>query len=332
MPYKERLKSNEPRKRKKPSYKVTNWTEYNQSLKRRGMITLYFPQGDLKSQFYNEHSYVDGVSGRVRHYQPAYAELMYLFYKLFGWGMRQITGFMEDYWRSRDVDLPVPSYGHLSDLFAVINITVKQRCDKLVSRLKNGENISMIVDSTGMRTDRGGEWYEHKYNKTASRKGWAKFHIATDTGNNCLAVAVTSEEGGDSPVLDQFLELNFPIDKVIADGAYYQIERNQALHDRGITPVIPPRDNCVVHGTPGYELHDQTVQYILDKGTIYAWHKKTGYGIRSRVEAQISRIKRCIGDRLLTQRTASRKNEGVTIANLINIWNAFGQCSTTKTV
>ncbi len=118
----------------------------------------------------------------------------------------------------------------------------------------------MIVDSTGMRTDRGGEWYEHKYNKAVSRTEAAKFHIAIDANNDCVAVAVNSEEGGDSPELNQFLELNLPIDKTIADGAYYQIERNQALHDHGITPVIPPRDNCIVRGTPGYELHDHTVQ------------------------------------------------------------------------
>jgi hypothetical protein len=50
-------------------------------------------------------------------------------------------------------------------------------------------------------------------------------------------------------------------------------------------------------------LHDQTVQYIVDKGSIYAFHKKYGYGLRALVEAQISRIKRCIGAKLLTQKT-----------------------------
>ncbi|WP_440030428.1 transposase, partial [Chromobacterium amazonense] len=100
---------------------------------------------------------------------------------------------------------------------------------------------------------------------------------------------------GDGPVLDQFLAQALPVDKVIADGAYYQIDRNQALADQGIAPVIPPPCNAVVHGAPGYEPHDQTVQYIQDKGTVYAWHKKQGYGARALVEAQFSRIKRCIG-------------------------------------
>ena len=64
MPYKERLKHNKDRVRKKASYKVLNWTAYNQSLKKRGQLSLYFPFGDLRSQFINEASYEKGLSGR----------------------------------------------------------------------------------------------------------------------------------------------------------------------------------------------------------------------------------------------------------------------------
>ena len=58
----------------------------------------------------------------------------------------------------------------------------------------------------------------------------------------------------------------------------------------------------------------------------YAFHNRYGYGLRSLVEAQISRIKRCISERLLTQKIASQENEGVVIANLVNLWNSFGKC------
>jgi hypothetical protein len=43
------------------------------------------------------------------------------------------------------------------------------------------------------------------------------------------------------------------------------------------------------------------------------------------VEAQISRIKRCIGAKLLTQKLESQEREGVVIANIINLWNSFGR-------
>jgi len=120
------------------------------------------------------------------------------------------------------------------------------------------------------------------------------------------------------------LPADMPLDRVIADGAYYSIERAEALLGAGVTPVIPPPAHAVVHGEERTRWHDHIVKYIKDKG-IYAFHKKYGYGVRSLVEAQISRIKRCIGERLLTQKLASQEGEGVVIANIINLWNAFGK-------
>jgi hypothetical protein len=57
-----------------------------------------------------------------------------------------------------------------------------------------------------------------------------------------------------------------------------------------------------------------------------------GYGQRALVEAQISRIRRCIGARLLTRRLESQQREGVIIASLVNLWNSFGKAVCVKTV
>ncbi len=51
--------------------------EYNGSLKKRGKISLYFHEGDLKSQFITASPYVRGVSGRLPLYTRAYVELLY---------------------------------------------------------------------------------------------------------------------------------------------------------------------------------------------------------------------------------------------------------------
>ncbi|WP_075553188.1 transposase [Candidatus Paracaedibacter symbiosus] len=96
MPYKQKLKDASSNPRTKPSYKVTNWSAYNKSLKKRGQLSLYFPQGNLKSVFINQNPYILGVSGQQSTYTPAYIELIYTFYRLFDWGIRQITGFFED--------------------------------------------------------------------------------------------------------------------------------------------------------------------------------------------------------------------------------------------
>ena len=148
-------------------------------------------------------------------------------------------------------------------------------------------------------------------------------HLSIDADMNVHAIRIITTEVSDSEVIDAVLPADVPLERVIADGAYYSIERTEALSGAGVTPVIPPPAHAVVHGNDLTRWHDQIVKYIEDEG-IYAFHKKYGYGLRARVEAQISRIKRCIGATLLTQKIASQESEGVVTANIINLWNAFG--------
>jgi hypothetical protein len=272
---------------------------------------------------------VEGVSGRCAQYTPAYVELAYTLYRLFGWGMRQVSGYLADYWASQHLELPVPSFGHLCDLFAALNVSVTRRCDRLAERLKDGESVSLIVDSTGLRFSHAREWYEVKYGTSPDRTPWRKLHISMNLDWDIHATKVTDTTVGDSPAMDDLLAktADVKVEKVLADGAYYDTLRNETLLKNGTFPVIPPPANAVV-GKGG--LHDQLVDYIERKGTIYAFHKKYGYGLRSRVEAQFSRIKRCIGNTLLTRKIESQENEGVVVANIINFWNSLGMCVSVK--
>jgi hypothetical protein len=239
--------------------------------------------------------------------------------------MRQITGLMEDYWNTRGLDIPVPSFGNLSDRFSKLDVSVKQRCRRLAKRLANGEAVDIIIDSSGMSFGRASQWYEVKYGKEASITPWRKMHLSIDPDMNIHEIAITTTEVSDSEGMSLVMPDMAPIAKVIADGAYYSIERGEAMILAGVTPVIPPPVHAVVHGKEDTTWHDKIVRYIKDKGSVYAFHKKYGYGQRSLVEAQISRIKRCIGSTLLTQKIASQEREGVIIANIINLWNSFGR-------
>jgi hypothetical protein len=235
---------------------------------------------------------------------------------------------MHDYWRGRGVELPVPSFGHLSDLFASLDITVRKKCVRAAERLNEGEPVTVIVDSTGLRFSHAGAWYEKKYGKKAERTPWRMMHLAMDAEGDVLAVEITDTSTGDSSCLDLLLPQVGKIDRLIADTAYYQIERNEQLLASGVVPVIPPKADAVDDAKQN-RWHDQLVRYLKEKGQ-YAFQNKYGYGLRARVEAQFSRIKRCIGDTLLTRRIASQTQEGRAIANLINQWNAFGQARCAK--
>lgn len=176
------MKSGEPRKRAKQCYVPQNWSQYNQSLRKRGMLSLYLPKGELRTQLINEASYRAGQSGREAFYTPACAALLFLLYRQHRFGLREFAGYMHDYWRERGIDLPVPSFGHLSDLFAGLDMTVRGRCTRAAGRVKDGEPVTVIVDSTGLRFSHAGAWYERKYGKPAPRTPWRVIHLAMDAG------------------------------------------------------------------------------------------------------------------------------------------------------
>ena len=266
MPYKERIKKGVPRIRKKPCYKVTNWSCYNKGLKKRGQLSLYFPKGDVKELFINPVSYQEGLSGRQPYYHPVYIELMYTFYRLFNWGMRQIVGYFEDLWQTKGLEIAVPSFGHLSDLFASLPVKVRHYCDKVAQRLQKGEAVSLILDSSGMRFDKARGWYEEKYGKPCDQRPWRKLHLSMDKGMEIYATDLTEQEVNDKEVMDLLMTDSLNIDKVIADGGYYSAQKSQNLYDKGITPVIPPPSHAEVHDPQRLSWHDQIVGYIKDKG------------------------------------------------------------------
>lgn len=334
MPYKEairqKVESNSAAPIKKSKYKVANWNAYNKSLQKRGKLSLYFPKGDLRSQFINDDSYSKGTPGRTALYSGAYIEIIFIHYRLFGWGMRQITGYFEDLWQGKNLDIAVPSFGSLSDLFASVSVETKQFCNKLKRRLEAGEDVSLILDATGLRFGRASHWYETKHNKVCKNRPWSKMHLLMDPEMNVCAVEITDNSIPDIAMQESLVPKGIVIDKIIADGGYYSIEGVKHLYLNGITPVIPPPRNAVIHGRSGAVWHDKIVDYINTKGTVYAFHKKYGYGIRALIEAQFSRIKRCIGSSLLTEKDSSKKTEGIIIGNIINLWNSFGRCEAVK--
>ncbi|OJB64379.1 hypothetical protein BGV60_02865 [Burkholderia ubonensis] len=93
--------------------------------------------------------------------------------------------------------------------------------------------------------------------------------------------------------LHAVLAVDAPVDCVIADGAYSRIAQTEAWSSSGVPPAIPPPASAVVHAQPVTRWHDQIVGYIEEKG-LHARHNTYGYDKRAPVEAQISRIKRCI--------------------------------------
>ncbi|WP_232438065.1 transposase, partial [Burkholderia ubonensis] len=87
--------------------------------------------------------YQQGVSGQSQTYSEAYLELIFIFYRLVDWGMRQSTSHMQEFWALRGLDIGVPTFGLLSERFRTLKVHVKQRCQRVAEGLSRGETISL---------------------------------------------------------------------------------------------------------------------------------------------------------------------------------------------
>src|SRR4051794_10408255 len=87
--------------------------------------------------------------------------------------------------------IPVPCFGHLSDRFAKRSATVKPRCDRSAQRFADGEAVTIIIDSSGLRFGCANQWYETKYGEKANQTPWRKMHLAMDADMNIHQIDIT---------------------------------------------------------------------------------------------------------------------------------------------
>ena len=76
----------------KGKYKVTNWSEYNQSLKSRGDITFWISDEAIANWLEKEQKVKN--RGHQTKYSSIALETMYIFRQLFHLRLRQTEGFV----------------------------------------------------------------------------------------------------------------------------------------------------------------------------------------------------------------------------------------------
>ncbi|WP_276308244.1 IS5 family transposase [Roseovarius nitratireducens] len=107
--------------------------------------------------------------------------------------------------------------------------------------------LDLLVDSTGIKVEGEGEWHARKHGGS-KRRVWRKIHLGIDEQTlEVRAVEVTGSHIGDSPMLPELLD-QIPADQevgsVTADGAYDTRKCHDAIADRGVHAVVPPRRNA----------------------------------------------------------------------------------------
>ena len=262
-------------------YKTTNWSSYNDSLKRRGSLSIWF---DPEMVWVPPPS---GRRGRQQNFSDAAIQACLTLKVLFGLPLRQTTGFMQSLLLLIGLDWVVPDFSTLCR---------RQRTLKVSLPYRGGTGpLNLLIDSTGIKAEGEGEWNARKHGGS-KRRIWRKIHIGIDEETlEVRAVEITSSNVGDAPVLPDLLN-QIPSDQdigsVTADGAYDTHKCHETIAARNAHAVIPPRKNAKPWKptSAGAIARNEAVSAQRYLGRTL-WRRWSGYHRRSRVETKMHCLK-----------------------------------------
>jgi hypothetical protein len=311
--------SSQPTKAK-DQYKVTNWPEYNAGLKRRGSLTLWIDD-EVSNKWYHQGP---SKRGGQMVYSCDCIVLLLTLKVTFHLAFRQLEGFAASIFELLGVGLKVPSYTQICRRQAGLKVPLA-----ISQRLKNGEAIHLVVDSSGLKVFGECEWKVRKHG-WGKRRTWRKIHLGVDekTGE-ITAQVLTDNKTDDAEVLvnlvtDTFSE-GVDINKVGTDGAYDHYHCWDMLRGLKIEPIIPPRENAALQvGKDGLETdHPRNRALdIIDQGGREAnrkgWKVASGYHRRSKSENAFFRWKTIFGEKMYAREFDNQKTEAAVKTAVLN--------------
>jgi hypothetical protein len=307
---------NKPRDR----YKITNWREYNAGLKRRGSLTLWVDDKIAKGWYHNGPS----KRGGQLIYSSDCIVLLLTLKVTFRLPFRQLAGFAESVFELMGVEIQVPSYTQICRRQLGLKVPLG-----VSERLKNGEAIHLVVDSSGLKVYGECEWKVRKHG-WSKRRTWRKIHLGVDEKTGEITAQVLTDNKTDDAavlvdVVEQTYEQRVEIDKVGTDGAYDHYNCWDMLTGLDIEPIIPPRENAMFQlnkeKLPTDHPRNRALE-IIDKGGQEAnrkeWKIQSGYHRRSKSENAFFWWKTIFGEKMYAREFENQKTEAAIKAAVLN--------------
>jgi hypothetical protein len=300
-------------KKNKKTYRVKNWREYNQALKKRGSITLWLEEKSIAQ--WHQKSGQPGKEGRPFVYGDVAIECILMIKIVFRLPLRALEGLMNSLIKQLGLPIQVPCYTTISRREKTLEISLKRYS-------KRNEPLHLVVDSSGLKVFGEGEWKvrKHGYSK---RRTWRKIHLGIDEASGEIrACKLTENDIADSEILPYLVDqIEGPISQTSADGAYDTFAVHQTITARGAYPAIPPRKNARIaqHGNSKAPplSRDTLLREIRNLGR-KAWKIKCGYHRRSLAETAIYRFKQLLGATLMARDFLRQNVEAILKCNILN--------------
>jgi Transposase DDE domain len=314
-----KISKSPPLKKKIQPPKITNWSQYNDALVRRGSITLWITE-DAISNWHNAAP--TGKAGRPKSYSDIAIDTALMIQSVYKLTLRSTEGFMNSILTLIGASVKSPDYSTLSYRTTHLNVTISQ---EVKDKLSSGEPIHLAIDSTGVKIFGEGEWKVKKHG-WAKHRTWRKIHLGVDTNTHLIpAVEVTTNDKGDAQTLpdliDQTIAADIDIGEVSGDGAYDAKNVYLKLKENNITPIIPPQKNAKIwkHGNSAGDKHsrDQALRRIRKAGKP-KWKRESGYHKRSLSETAMFRLKTIFGSSISARNLKSQITQVKIRVNALN--------------
>jgi IS5 family transposase len=304
-------------KKRKPTYHVRNWSQYNKSLVQRGSLTVWVSPEVLTAW---SQVVPTGKRGRPQQYATVAIECLATLRAVYHLAQRATQGLLRSIFELMRVPLAVPSYSTLSRRQQTLTVALRQR--------PAHEGVHVVIDSTGVKVFGEGEWKvrQHGYTK---RRTWKKLHVGVDEATGeILAMSVTDNSVADSVELPNVLvQIAARLTQVSGDTAYDTRQCYAAIRQRQAIATIPPRRGAHIwqHGNTRAErlARDENVRAIRRVGR-KVWKQQSGYHRRSLAETLMSRFKRILGPTISARLFASQVTEIKVRCNILNRMTQLG--------
>ena len=307
--------SNKDKREEKPKRKI-NWSEYNESLVKRG--EMLFDSGFLQNWRAELKKMNKGKEGPHYRYLNSLISLLATVH-IYLLPYRQLEGFL------RTMSIHIKKLKEVVPDFTTIwwrVVRMKINLDPKINPEKDND-IVIAVDSTGIKVTNRGEWILGKWKKKRRiRKGFIKIHVAVDTKTKkIVSMSVTKEDVHDGKMLKELVDdvsKNYDIKKVLADGGYDSKDNFRQLDEMKVIPVIKVRKNSSVNNNA--KCIPRKLSVIQQLKDLNRWKKRHGYGMRWMAESAFSSIKRTFGEHVSSVKWNSIVNELMLKASIYNLF------------
>lgn len=306
--------------------RVRNWRKYNEALVARGSISFWFSQDAIENWHHDDRS---SDRGRPRKYSDMAITCGLTLKAIFNLTFRTTEGFVRSLIGQLDLNVEAPDYSSLCRRQKSLIVKLPQR------RLKKGEKIRILVDSTGLKVFGEGEWKvrQHGYIK---HRLWRKLHLAINSDSQEIEAFELTELGTqDCEGFTQVVKkIKKPIESAIGDGAYDRFSCYEIGEQKKFKLIAPPQRNAKLSrertrnrkkkvSLGAIKKRDGVIEKARKLGR-KKWKIKIGYHQRSLAETAMFRMKTLLGNRLKTRTLQHQRTEVAIWCQAINKITSLG--------